>query len=64
MYPVLSFIELEKCGHKFVRKSDDCNIYVKTERTGIRVIELQWIIEEKLRLKVNEKNGYRPSMET
>jgi RNA-directed DNA polymerase len=26
--------ELEKCGHKFVRDADDCNIYVKTQRAG------------------------------
>ncbi|WP_420849680.1 group II intron reverse transcriptase/maturase, partial [Peribacillus tepidiphilus] len=29
--------ELEKRGHKFVRYADDCNIYVKTKKAGIRV---------------------------
>ncbi len=50
--------ELEKCGHKFVRYADDCNIYVKTERAGLRVMaSIQRFIEEKLRLKVNEKKS-------
>jgi group II intron reverse transcriptase/maturase len=31
--------ELEKRGHKFVRYADDCNIYVKTQRAGERVME-------------------------
>jgi retron-type reverse transcriptase len=30
--------ELEKRGHRFVRYADDCNIYVKTERAGQRVM--------------------------
>ncbi|GFR36316.1 hypothetical protein TCEA9_21280 [Thermobrachium celere] len=29
--------ELEKRGHKFCRYSDDCNIFVKSERAGLRV---------------------------
>jgi RNA-directed DNA polymerase len=31
--------ELEKRGHRFVRYADDCNIYVRTERAGKRVME-------------------------
>jgi len=31
--------ELEERGHKFVRYADDCNIYVKTQRAGERVLE-------------------------
>ena len=31
--------ELEQRGHKFVRYADDCNIYVKTQRAGERVLE-------------------------
>ncbi|VTR30170.1 Retron-type reverse transcriptase [Serratia fonticola] len=31
--------ELEKRGLKFVRYADDCNIYVKSERAGRRVME-------------------------
>lgn len=50
--------ELEKRGHKFVRYADDCNIYVKTERAGLRVMaSVQRFIEGKLRLKVNEKKS-------
>ena len=49
--------ELEKRGHKFVRYADDCNIYVKTERAGLRLMaSIKRFIEGKLRLKVNEKN--------
>ena len=50
--------ELEKRGHKFVRYADDCNIYVKTKRAGLRVMaSIQRFIERKLRLKVNEKKS-------
>lgn len=50
--------ELENRGHKFVRYADDCNIYVKTERAGLRVMaSVQRFIEGKLRLKVNEKKS-------
>ena len=46
--------ELEVRGHKFVRYADDCNIYVKSERAGHRVMKsISLFIEEKLRLKVN-----------
>lgn len=51
--------ELEKRGHKFVRYADDCNIYVKSESAGKRVLEsvTRWL-EKKLKLKVNrEKSG-------
>ena len=50
--------ELEKRGHKFVRYADDCNIYVKTERAGIRVMEsVRKYLEGKLKLKVNQKKS-------
>lgn len=46
--------ELEKRGHKFCRYADDCNIYIKSERTGKRVMEsITNFIEVKLKLKVN-----------
>src|SRR3990170_2384509 len=46
--------ELEKRGHKFVRYADDCNIYVKTQRAGERVMEsTKAFLEKELRLKVN-----------
>ncbi|WP_259463534.1 group II intron reverse transcriptase/maturase [Geobacillus stearothermophilus] len=47
--------ELEKRGHKFVRYADDCNIYVRTQKAGERVMKsITAFIEKKLRLKVNE----------
>jgi group II intron reverse transcriptase/maturase len=50
--------ELEKCGHKFVRYADDCNIYVKTQRAGERVLEgVKQFLEKKLKLKVNPKKS-------
>ena len=50
--------ELEKRGHKFVRYADDCNIYVKTQRAGERVLEsVKDYLEKKLKLKVNQKKS-------
>jgi len=50
--------ELEKRGHKFVRYADDCNIYVRSERAGKRVMEsVGKFVEKKLRLKVNRKKS-------
>jgi len=31
--------ELERRGHRFVRYADDCNIYVRSEKAGRRVME-------------------------
>jgi RNA-directed DNA polymerase len=46
--------ELEKRGHRFVRYADDCNIYVRSERAGLRVMEsLSRFLEKKLKLKVS-----------
>ena len=30
--------ELERCGHRFVRYGDDCNIYVRSRRSGEPVL--------------------------
>lgn len=50
--------ELEQRGHKFVRYADDCNIYVSSQRAGIRVIEsVKNFLEKRLKLKVNEKKS-------
>jgi RNA-directed DNA polymerase len=50
--------ELERRGHSFVRYADDCNIYVKTERAGQRVMEsVKKYLTKKLKLKVNEKKS-------
>lgn len=46
--------ELERRGHRFVRYADDCNIYVRTERAGKRVMEgITRFITKKLKLRVN-----------
>jgi RNA-directed DNA polymerase len=46
--------ELEERGHRFVRYADDCNIYVRSERAGQRVMaSVVSFIERRLRLKVN-----------
>jgi len=47
--------ELERRGHRFVRYADDGNIYVRSQRSGERVmVSVRSFIEKKLRLKVNE----------
>jgi len=46
--------ELERRGHRFVRYADDCNIYVRSERAGQRVMgSLTRFLTQRLRLKVN-----------
>ena len=50
--------ELEKRGHRFVRYADDCNIYVRSERAGLRVMEsVGRIITRKLKLRINEEKS-------
>lgn len=47
--------ELERRGHKFCRYADDCNIYVKSQEAGERVMtSVKQFIEKRLHLKVNE----------
>jgi group II intron reverse transcriptase/maturase len=46
--------ELERRGHAFVRYADDCNVYVRSERAGKRVMEALRGLYAKLRLRVNE----------
>ena len=47
--------ELERRGHRFVRYADDCNIYVRSEQAGQRVMEsITRFITQQLKLKVNE----------
>lgn len=45
---------LERRGHRFVRYADDCNVYVRSRRTGERVMALLRRLYGTLRLKVNE----------
>jgi RNA-directed DNA polymerase len=53
--------ELEDRGHSFCRFADDCNIYVKSQKAGERVMtSITDYIEKKLKLKVNhEKSAVR-----
>jgi RNA-directed DNA polymerase len=56
--------ELERRGHRFVRYADDCNIYVRSQRAGERVMKsVSEFITRKLKLKVNEQKSAvsRPS---
>ena len=47
--------ELERRGLRFVRYADDCNVYVRSERAGQRVMAgLKAFLTGKLKLKVNE----------
>lgn len=50
--------ELEKRGLRFARYADDCNIYVKTEIAGQRVMKsVVKYLTTKLKLKVNEQKS-------
>jgi RNA-directed DNA polymerase len=47
--------ELEKRGHRFVRYADDCNIYVRSPRSGERVMAgIEGFLAKRLKLKVNK----------
>jgi group II intron reverse transcriptase/maturase len=45
---------LERQGHRFVRYADDCNVYVRSQRAGERVMVGLRKCYARLRLKVNE----------
>jgi RNA-directed DNA polymerase len=50
--------ELERRRHRFVRYADDCNIYVRSERAGMRVMgSIKAFLTHKLKLKVNEEKS-------
>lgn len=65
MSPLLSNIlldeldkELEQRGHKFCRYADDCNIYVRSQSAGERVMKsLTRFLERRLRLRVNAEKS-------
>ena len=46
--------ELERRGHQFVRYADDCNVYVRSQRAGQRVLQALRGCYARLALKVNE----------
>ena len=50
--------ELERRCHRFCRYADDCNIYVRSKRSGERVMTtLTRYLQEGLRLKVNAEKS-------
>lgn len=50
--------ELERRGHRFCRYADDCNIYVKSQAAGERVMEsITRYLEKRLRLRVNAEKS-------
>jgi RNA-directed DNA polymerase len=56
--------ELEQRGHRFVRYADDCNVYVRSEAAGKRVMaSLECFLAKRLRLKINRDKSAvaRPS---
>jgi RNA-directed DNA polymerase len=47
--------ELERRGLRFVRYADDCNIFVRSQRAGQRVMaSTRRFLEKRLRLQINE----------
>lgn len=57
--------ELRRRGHTFCRYADDCNIYVRSQAAGERVLaSITMFLEGKLRLRVNrEKSAVAPVSE-
>jgi RNA-directed DNA polymerase len=49
--------ELERRGHRFVRYADDSNVYVRSKRTGERVMALLRRLYTKLHLQINESKS-------
>jgi len=50
--------ELERRGHTFCRYADDCNIYVRSKRSGERVLSsVTAFLSKRLRLKVNREKS-------
>jgi RNA-directed DNA polymerase len=50
--------ELARRGLRFVRYADDCNIFVRSERAGQRVMtSIRSFLENRMRLQVNEEKS-------
>jgi RNA-directed DNA polymerase len=50
--------ELERRGHRFCRYADDCNIYVRSQAAGERVMaSVTAFLEKRLRLRVNRQKS-------
>ncbi|CAN7292028.1 group II intron reverse transcriptase/maturase [Massilia sp. LjRoot122] len=48
---------LERQGHRFARYADDCNVYVRSQKAGERVMALLKRQYDKLHLKINESKS-------
>ena len=57
--------ELETRGHSFVRYADDCNVYVRSQTAGERVMaSISQFLSQRLRLRVNpDKSAVAPVSE-
>ena len=56
--------ELARRGHRFCRYADDCNIYVRSQAAGVRVMaSVTAFLEGKLRLRVNRQKSAVASVE-
>jgi RNA-directed DNA polymerase len=49
--------ELERRGHRFARYADDCNVYVRSQKAGERVMALLKRCYDRLHLKINESKS-------
>lgn len=49
--------ELERRGHRFARYADDCNVYVRSQKAGERVMAQLLRCYDKLHLKINESKS-------
>lgn len=49
--------ELERRGHHFARYADDCNVYVRSQKAGERVMALLKRRYDRLHLKINESKS-------
>jgi len=50
--------ELERRGHSFCRYADDCNIFVSSEKAGLRVLNsIEKYLWKKLKLSVNREKS-------
>lgn len=49
--------ELERSGHAFVRYADDCNVYVRSQRAGERVLGRLRRCYARLKLRINESKS-------
>jgi RNA-directed DNA polymerase len=48
---------LERQGHRFARYADDCNVYVRSQKAGERVMVLLKRRYDRLHLKINESKS-------